>query len=270
MDMPIIIPPIKGMEDAFSVKGKNVVVTGGNTGIGRGIVQAFAESGANVAILCRNVAAAEAAVEEISSFGGRYTAISCDIASKDSVGEAVKKVLEFYDHVDVLINNAGVATNTPFFTEKGLEEWERVVNTNLHGTAYMIHALVPSMMEKGLGGEVINITSIGAQRVYDSKDHPNAPYNASKAGLDHFSRHLAVVLGDYGIRVNTIAPGLTHSNLDKDLPQATIGTQLANQPSHRFGEPIEIGALCVFLSSAAGAEITGATIAHDGGRMWSR
>ena len=158
----ILTPPIKTMEDAFSVKGKNVVITGGNRGIGRGITQAFAESGANIVILCRNEASGKKACEEIAQFGGRYACYPCEISSHDSVIEATKKTYEFFDHVDVLVNNAGVATTTPLLDPNGLNEWERVVNTDLNGLAYVIYEFAPKMIDAKLGGEIINISSIGA------------------------------------------------------------------------------------------------------------
>jgi NAD(P)-dependent dehydrogenase (short-subunit alcohol dehydrogenase family) len=259
--------PITDMKEAYIVKGKNVVVTGGNRGIGRGITQAFAESGANVAILCRNLESGKKAAEEIGKFGGRYTAIQCDVADIDSVKAAAAEVFRFFDNVDVLVNNAGVATKTPFLSGEGLKEWHRVINTDLHGPANVIYEIAPKMVEAGKGGTIINITSVGGQRVSGSKNHHNAPYNAAKAGLDIFSRYLAVVLGDYGIRVNSIAPGPIHSDLDKDLPPSFLETIEKELPAHRFGEPIEVGALCVYMASPAGAMVTGVNWAFDGGLL---
>lgn len=260
-------PPIDAMSGAYDVKGKNVVVTGGNRGIGRGISQAFAESGANVAILCRNLESGEKAVSELSKFGGRYTSIQCDTADYESVKAAAIKVFEFYSNVDVLVNNAGIATTEPFLGKDGLNEWHRVINTDLHGPANVIYEVAPKMVEAGKGGLIINITSVGGQRVSGSKNHHNAPYNAAKAGLDIFSRYLAVVLGDDGIRVNSIAPGPIHSDLDKHLPPTFLEVIEKELPVHRFGEPIEIGALCVYMASPAAAMVTGVNWAFDGGLL---
>jgi NAD(P)-dependent dehydrogenase (short-subunit alcohol dehydrogenase family) len=265
--MVIKSTPMAGMNGAYNVSGKNVVVTGGNRGIGRGITQAFAESGANVAILCRNLDSGKKTVTEIEKLGGRYTAIQCDVADIASVKTAAAEVFKFFENVDVLVNNAGVATNLPFLSEEGLSEWHRVINTDLHGPANVVHEIAPKMVEAGKGGVIINITSVGGQRVTNSKYHHNAPYNASKAGLDIFSRYLAVVLGDHGIRVNSIAPGPIHSDLDKDLPPSFLEIVENELPAHRFGEPIEIGALCVYMASPAGAMVTGVNWAFDGGLL---
>ncbi len=255
------------MTNAFDVRGKNVVVTGGNRGIGKGISLAFAQSGANVIILCRNHESGLKAVDEIKKYGSKHACFKCDISDIDAVKAASKEVFKFFDHVDVLVNNAGVATTVPFLSEQGLSEWHRVINTDLHGVANVVHEIAPSMADKGLGGCIINISSVGGQRVSGSKNHHNAPYNASKAALDIFTKYLAIVLGDSGVRVNSIAPGPTHSDLDKDLHPSFIQTVERDLPAHRFGEPIEIGALCIFLASPAGCQITGCVYAHDGGLL---
>ncbi|MDR0861365.1 MAG: SDR family oxidoreductase [Oscillospiraceae bacterium] len=258
--------PIDTLKGAFSVAGLNVVVTGGNRGIGLGIATAFAQGGANVAILCRNADSGNAAALELAKHGGTHFAQQCDTGDFDSVLAAVDAVYARFGKVDVLVNNAGVSTVSEFLKDEGLREWSRVVNTNLNGPAYTLYAVAPRMIEAG-GGSVINISSIGGQSLGGARHHPMAPYHVSKAGLDMFTKNMALELGDYGIRVNGIAPGPTHSDLDKDLPKEAFAQIEQNMPMHRFAEPIEIGALCVFLSSPAGAQITGTVIVHDGGMV---
>lgn len=262
-----ITPPITSMKDAFSVKGKNVVITGGNRGIGLGISTAFAQSEANVVILCRNSEKGLQVAEDFGHYGGRYNCFRCDISDKKSVDHAVDQVYSFFDHVDVLVNNAGVATNVEFLKDKGMSEWHRIIDTDLHGVANMIYAVAPRMRKSGLGGRIINISSIGGQFIGDALSHPNSPYHASKAALDHFTRYLSIELGDDGIRVNCIAPGPFHSDLDADLPESAKEFIFKELPCHRFGEPIEIGAYCVFLASPAGSHITGSICVHDGGML---
>ncbi|NLT14329.1 MAG: SDR family oxidoreductase [Clostridiales bacterium] len=257
--------PITDMTNAFSVKGLNVIVTGGNRGIGLGISTAFAQSGANVAILCRNKESGDRAVESLKEHGGKHFCVQCDTSSLESVKRAVAEVMMVFSGINVLVNNAGVSTVTKFHDDKDLSEWHRVVSTNLHGPAYMIYEVVPHMKKTGRGGSIINISSIGGQSVGGTKHHPKASYHASKAGLEMLTKALAVELGDDAIRCNVIEPGPTHSDLDKDLPPEAF-VQIQNQmPMHRFGEPIEIGALCVFLSTEAANQITGAIHVHDGG-----
>ena len=257
--------PIANMKDAFSVTGKNVIVTGGNRGIGLGISTAFAQSGANVAILCRNKEKGDAAAEGLKQYGGTHFCVACDTSSLDSVKNAVNEVYKIFPEVHVLVNNAGVSTVTKFVDDKELGEWQRVINTNLHGPAFMIYEVVPRMIEAGKGGSIVNISSIGGQSVGGTRHHPKASYHASKAGLEMLTKALAVELGDYGIRVNVVEPGPTHSDLDKDLPPEAFTQIEGDMPMHRFGEPIEIGALCVFLSTDAANQMTGTINVHDGG-----
>lgn len=260
-----MIPPIESMTNAFSVKGLNVVVTGGNRGIGLGISHAFAQSGANVAILCRNKDSGDKVAAEIRKYGVIGICERCDVSSAESVKEAVSTVFKVFEHIDVLVNNAGISTVTEFLNDKELREWHRVIDTNLHGVANVLYQVVPHMMDAGKGGSIINISSIGGQSLGGARNHPMSPYHVSKAAIDMFTKNMAIEFGDHDIRVNAIAPGPTHSDLDKDLPQQAFKMIENTMPMHRFAEPIEIGALCVFLSSPAGCQITGTVIVHDGG-----
>jgi NAD(P)-dependent dehydrogenase (short-subunit alcohol dehydrogenase family) len=259
--------PIENMSNAFSVKGLNVIVTGGNRGIGFGISAAYAQSGANVAILCRNKESGDKAVEELRKYGTTCICVACDVGQAASVKSAAAEIFEKFAGIDVLVNNAGTSAVSEFLNDTNLSEWHRVIDTNLNGPAYTIYEVVPRMIQAGKGGNVINISSIGGQSLGGAKTHPMSSYHASKAALDMFTRNMALEFGDHGIRVNAIAPGPTHSDLDKDLPADAFEKFEKLMPMHRFAEPIEIGALCVFLSSPAGNHITGTVIVHDGGLL---
>jgi NAD(P)-dependent dehydrogenase (short-subunit alcohol dehydrogenase family) len=265
--MVIKTTPVPSMANAFSVKGMNVIVTGGNRGIGFGISAAYAQSGANVAVLCRDKGTGDRAVEELRKFGTTCICVCCDVGHPGSVKEAVAGIFNQFPRVDVLVNNAGTSTVSEFLQDKDLSEWHRVINTNLNGPANMIYEVVPHMIKAARGGSVINISSIGGQSLGGAKTHPMPSYHVSKAALDMFTRNMAIEFGDYGIRVNAIAPGPTHSDLDKDLPPDALEKFENLMPMHRFAEPIEIGALCLFLSSPAGNHITGTVIVHDGGLL---
>jgi NAD(P)-dependent dehydrogenase (short-subunit alcohol dehydrogenase family) len=260
-----MLAPIRDMTNVFSVKGFNVIVTGGNRGIGLGISTAFAQSGANVAILCRNEESGNKAAESLGQYGVRAHCFACDTASFASVKAAANQVYSVFDHVDVLVNNAGVSTVTRFVEDRDLKEWYRVIDTNLHGPAHMIYEVAPRMIQAKKGGVIINISSIGGQSPGGSAHHPKSAYHASKAALEMFTKSMSIELGDHGIRVNCVAPGPTHSDLDKDIPPEGLKHIETSMPLHRFGEPIEIGALCVFLSSEAANHITGTVSIHDGG-----
>jgi NAD(P)-dependent dehydrogenase (short-subunit alcohol dehydrogenase family) len=259
--------PIRSMNGAFNVEGQNVIVTGGNRGIGFGISAAYAQSGANVAILCRGKESGSRAVEEIRQYGTTCLCVPCDVGDAMSVKAAVAEVFKTFAGIDVLVNNAGTSTVTEFLNDKDLTEWQRVINTNLNGPAHTIYEVVPRMIEAGRGGSVINISSIGGQALGGARTHPMSSYHASKAALDMFTRNMAIEFGDYGIRVNAIAPGPTHSGLDKDLPPDALEKFEKLMPMHRFAEPLEIGAMCVYLSSPAGNHVTGTVMVHDGGLL---
>ena len=260
--------PITSLEGAYDVSGLNVIVTGGAGGIGRGISQAFAEAGANVCIMARNEAKGAKALEELkAATPGNHSFIQCDVSSQDSVKAAKKAYFEKYPNLDVLVNNAGIGSKPPFLSEGGIEEWHRIINTDLHGVAYMVYEFATEMRDAGKGGSIINISSVGGVRTPVSPEQHNAPYNVSKAGVDIFTRYLAIVLGDADIRVVSIQPGPIHSDLDKDLPAAAIEMFENGLPAHRFGMPIEVGAFCVYLASPAARFIRGANIPFDGGLL---
>jgi NAD(P)-dependent dehydrogenase (short-subunit alcohol dehydrogenase family) len=173
------------------------------------------------------------------------------------------------NRLDVLVNNAGIATTTPktSFLEKGMDEWRKIVDVDLIGVAGIVYEFAPHMIKAGRGGEIINITSIGAVSVSGCKGHHNAAYNAAKAGGDILTRYLAIVLGDHGIRVNAIRPGPHHSDLEVHLSDYMRNLIDNEMPCHRFGEPIELGAFCVYLSSPAAVHITGCNMNFDGGML---
>jgi NAD(P)-dependent dehydrogenase (short-subunit alcohol dehydrogenase family) len=261
----IKIPPITDMAEAFSVKGYNVIVTGGNRGLGFGIATAFAQAGANVAIVCRGKESGAAAAKKLEQYGGKYINVAADVSDEAQAKAAAEEIYAQFGTVDVLINNAGVDSPAQFFDEDGLSEFRRVIDVDLIGPANMIYAVAPGMMKAGRGGAIVNISSAAAVTVHSAKELGGSGYCSAKAGLDQFTRHLAIILGDYGIRVNGINPGPTHSDLDEHLPDDFRNMVENELPAHRFGEPIEIGALCVFLSCPASAQIRGINCRHDGG-----
>ena len=148
-----------------------------------------------------------------------------------------------------------------------LMEFEKVMKVNLGGPTACSAVFGQWMIDEKRGGEIIMISSIGGEGIGNPRINPMPSYNTSKAAINHLTHHLAILLGDHGIRVNCIAPGLTHSGLDADLPPIVNDYVENDMPTHRFGEPIEVGALCVFLSSPAAVQMTGDVLRHDGGIM---
>jgi len=263
-----MINPITNMKNAFDLTGKNVIVTGGNRGLGFGIASAMAQCGANIAILCRDEKKAAEALAELQQYGGKYQSFSCDVTSLPSVREAVRQVYEVFDNIDILVNNAGVSCVSELLDmDEELTDWYNVINCDLNGTVHMTYEVGKRMRDAGKGGSIINVTSNAAFIV--NKTQAMSPYSSAKAAANHFTHCMAVELGKYNIRVNAIAPGFTNSELSKFIPKDMF-TYINNQmPLGRFGEPIEVGALAVFLASPAAAQITGTVQVIDGGYILS-
>lgn len=259
-----MIPFITSMKDAFIISGKNAIVTGGNGGIGLGIAKAMAECGANIAILCRNMDKAKNALEELKVFNVKAKAYTCDIIVPESVHNAVAAVCEDFGGIDILVNNSGVASNGYLLDmDQNLTDWHFVLNTDLNGMVQMTYEVGKRMRDAGKGGAIVNITSNSGQIV--NKGIIVSPYGAAKAGANHFTRHMAVELGRFDIRVNAIAPGYTHAGFGAHPSPMMMDLINEQQPLKRLAEAIEIGALAVFLASPGAAHITGEVVTIDGG-----
>ncbi len=258
--------PVADLKNPMDVSGLNVIITGGGGGIGLGIAEAFAQRGANVAILDVDAAAGEAAAAELRKSGGRHLSFECDIADRAAVRGAVSAALEAFGNIDVLVNNAGISAVKPFLDmDDDLPEWHRVIDVDLHGTANMTHAVGNAMRAAGRGGLIINISSVGGATCSGSKDMPMVGYVASKAAINHLTRSWAIEFAEHDIRVNCIMPGPTHSGLDVQLTPEMQERNARSVLDRRYGEPLEIGALCVFFASPEGAHLDGVVVQHDGG-----
>ena len=257
--------PITSMKGAFDLTGKNAVITGGNRGLGLGVGTAFCQQGANVAILCRDQKKAEEAIAELSQYGTKVKAYSCDVTDLSSCEAAVAAVISDFGDIDILVNNAGVSCTKDFLDDEGLVEWYKVLNTDLNGTVHMTYAVGHAMRDAGHGGCIINITSNAAYMV--NKTQAMASYSTAKAAGNHFTHCMACELGKYGIRVNAICPGFTRTELAKHIPEEGFAYIAEQNVSDRWGEPIEIGALAVYLASPAAGQVTGSEHVIDGGYM---
>ena len=263
-----MIPSIKSMKDAFSLEGKNAIITGGNRGIGAGIARAFAESGADIAIFCRDQAKAAEQIAELASYGGKYEAFSCDVSDLDSCKAAVEAACASFGTFDILVNNAGIGDFAMFLDDEDLATWRRVISVDLIGTANMTYVVAKRMRDAGKGGAIVNITSNAGFMV--NGDGGMSGYATAKAGANHFTHCMAAELGPYDIRVNAIAPGFTTTELSSLLPPEAVEMINAQAVTGRFGETIEIGALAVYLASPAAAQVTGEVSVIDGGFILRR
>jgi NAD(P)-dependent dehydrogenase (short-subunit alcohol dehydrogenase family) len=254
---------LKSMENAFSLKGKNAIVTGGAKGIGLGITTAFAHQGANVAIFARDEAAARDVVNDLSAkYEGKFSFYKTDISDMQNCRDSVNRHMADNNKIDILVNNAGIGTAGRFIDmDENLTDWFECFDVDLHGAARMSYQVIKRMREAG-SGHIINITSNAGEII--NKPFLTA-YAASKAAFNHFTRCLAAEVAPYGIRVNAIAPGFTFSNFVKGIPDEAYKALCADIPIGRFAEAFEIGALAVYLASDISDIVTGAIFTADGG-----
>ena len=259
-----MIPYINSMKNSFDLNGKNAIVTGGNGGIGLAIAKALAECGANIAIFCRNMEKAKVALEELGAFNVKSKAYTCDITDMRNVVGAMDEAARDFGVFEILVNNSGVSSAGRFLDmDPDFKMWNTIIDTDLTGMARVTYAVGKHMRDSSRGGSIINITSNAGDIV--NKGFPIYTYAVAKAGANHFTRCMAVDLGEYDIRVNAIAPGFTNAGFSANADRFILDMVEAQQPLKRMGEAIEIGALAVFLASPASAHITGEVITVDGG-----
>ncbi|MEE8339266.1 MAG: SDR family oxidoreductase [Xanthomonadales bacterium] len=245
--------------------GQVAIVTGAGGGLGRSFALALAGAGARVAVADCNLEGAAGTVERILAQGGEAMAVGVDVADEASVEGMARSVAERWDRVDVLVNNAGVYASIvrkPFF-EITASEWDELMAVNLKGPWLCSRAVFPYMRERG--GSIVNITSA----TFYSGSPLWAHYVASKGGVIGLTRALAREAGDYGIRVNAIAPGFTLTaaslQLIEDAAQYGVnrGAIKRAQQTHDL-----IGAL-LFFAAPASDFVTGQTLVVDGGRQFN-
>jgi NAD(P)-dependent dehydrogenase (short-subunit alcohol dehydrogenase family) len=253
--------------DASLLSGKVAVVTGGGGGIGRGISESFATHGAKVVVAEVDADRAADTVAAIRTEDGDARAQVVDVRQRDQVAELTERTIAEYGRVDVLVNNVGhyLYRGTPFL-DTDEEQWNALYDVNLRHMFLCTKALAAKMVEHGLGGSIINVSTVEAFRGIPMM----AVYSAFKAGVTQFTKSLALELGNDGVRVNAIAPDLTQTiqvDYERWVPaeqQHLIPTWV---PIGRFGTPDDIAGVALFLASDLSAFVTGTTVHADGGSL---
>lgn len=231
--------------------GKTVIITGGASGIGAGIVDAFYEAGAKVVIADSHEENGKRAEKKYNS--DRVSFFETDVSTEESVVSLVTYVMEKFGRVDILINNAGISSFSNFY-EMTVEQWDRVLGTNLKGV-FLCSREVSKVIEEG--GSIINIAST---RAFMSEPHSEA-YAASKGGIIAFTHALAATLSEKKVRVNCISPGWIETNDYEDLREIDHSQHF----SKRVGKSSDIARGCLFLCDPNNDFITGTNITIDGG-----
>jgi NAD(P)-dependent dehydrogenase (short-subunit alcohol dehydrogenase family) len=245
----------------IELSGRIVLVTGGARGIGYAVAELAIQCGAQVAICDLDDEEVAGAAHRL---GYDTLGLAVDVINEDDCETTIRKVVERFGRIDVLLNNAGVFEDLRSTFKQDLVEWRRVIDVNLQGTFLMARAAANSMSASRIQGSIINIASVAGLVGFPASN----AYGVSKAAVVMLTKTLATDLASRGIRVNAVAPGFIHTpmtaTLAKDLG-APSGIFERRIPMGRFGDPQDIARAAVFLASDWGSYITGAILPVDGG-----
>ena len=246
---------------SFDLAGEVALVTGASSGIGRHLAELLAVAGAKVALAARRVDRLAEAAREIEAAGGECLPISLDVTRSDSVVATVAKAETELGPLTILVNNAGVVVSKPLF-EHTEADWDHVVDTNLKGAWLVAREFAHHLVGRKRPGRIINISSVLGLRTIGRVP----AYCAAKAGLTHLTQVLAMELARYGILVNALAPGYVDTDFNRAFFQTEAGKALISRiPLKRLGQTEDLDGAMLLLASPAGAYLTGAVIAVDGG-----
>jgi len=250
--------------EKFSLKGKSGIVTGGGTGLGKGMATALIQAGAAVLIVGRREDILKKTAKELSHFGGPVVPFQADLSKMEDISKIVDKALKEFGQIDFLFNNAGTIRRGPV-EECSEMDWDVVLQTNLKGPFFLAQAVAKTMIAAKRPGSIINTASLIA--FIGGKNVP--AYAASKAGINQVTKAMANGWAQYGIRVNAIAPGWFITDLTEALQKdkGRYTEILSRIPLGRWGNPEELGGTAVFLASDASSYMTGHTLVVDGGWM---
>ena len=254
------------MKDLFSLQGRVALVTGGSRGIGRMIAEGFLTQGARVYISARKAAACDQTAAELSALG-TCISLPADVSTVQGAQALAAALAQREEHLDILVNNAGAAWGAPLaeFPESG---WDKVVDLNMKAPFFLTQALLP-LLARGAQrqmAKVINIASIDGVSVNPWETYS---YQASKAGLIHLTRRMALALAKQHIGVSAIAPGAFASEMNREARDHA--DQVAAQvPAGRVGTTEDMAGAAIYLASRAGDYVVGSTLIVDGGATYAR
>ncbi|MEX0637851.1 MAG: glucose 1-dehydrogenase [Burkholderiales bacterium] len=243
----------------FDLQGKTALVTGGNGGIGLGIAKGLAQAGAKVAIAGRNEAKNKAALEAL---GAQAIAVSGDVNDPAAVQRMVAETLKAFGGLDILVANAGINIRKPP-QDYALEEWHRIMDTNLTSVFACCQAAYPEMKRRG-GGKIVTIGSMTSLFGFDV----GPVYAASKGAVVQLTKSLAAAWAKDNIQVNSILPGFIDTELTQGARRVIPGMHervVARTPARRWGEPADLAGAAVYFCSRASDFVTGTALPVDGG-----
>jgi NAD(P)-dependent dehydrogenase (short-subunit alcohol dehydrogenase family) len=245
----------------FSLDGRNALVTGASSGLGRHFAEVLASAGAAVALAARRTDRLEVLADKIVENGGKAVCVALDVTNAASVAAGMEAAEKALGPITVLVNNAGIATNSRFLNVSE-EEWRSVLDVNLDGVFRVGQAAAQRMVANKSGGTIINIASILALGVIRRL----SPYAASKGAVVQLTKAMALELGRDNIRVNAIAPGYVSTEMNADFLVSEGGKKLLSRvPMGRAANLDELDGALLLLASDAGRFMTGSVVTVDGG-----
>jgi NAD(P)-dependent dehydrogenase (short-subunit alcohol dehydrogenase family) len=245
----------------FDLSGKTALVTGASSGLGAHFARCLGGAGASVVLAARRADRLQSLQAELEKDEIAAKAIDLDVQS----GESVARALDAAGPLDIIVNNAGISIVKPAL-EMAEQDWDAVVDTNLRGAWLMAQGAARRWAAESRPGSIVNIASILGLRTIGQV----APYNASKAGLIHLTKALAMEWARYRIRVNAICPGYIETEMNSAFWQTPGGKKLIERiPQRRIGKPEELDGALLLLASEAGSFMTGSVVTVDGGHTVS-
>jgi NAD(P)-dependent dehydrogenase (short-subunit alcohol dehydrogenase family) len=247
----------------FDLTGRVAIVTGGSVGLGRQMAEGLAQMGANLVLCARKKERCMQGAEELQRLGVLVLALGCDVKAPASIQEVVDATVKRFGRIDILINNAGTSWGAPV-ESMTLEQWHKVIETNLTGT-FLFSQAVGKVMIAQHRGKIINMASVAGLRGSSPKLSAIG-YSASKGGVIIFTKDLACKWGMHNIQVNAIAPGWFPTSMSEKVIERNKEALLEGIPLGRFGGPDDLKGAAIFLASDASDFVTGHILVVDGGQ----
>jgi NAD(P)-dependent dehydrogenase (short-subunit alcohol dehydrogenase family) len=251
--------------EGFDIEGKVTLITGASSGIGKATAFCFAREKAKLMLVSRNEQALKDIATSIRQSGTVVEIIPADITDPHQVKKCIDKTIKMYGGIDIMVNSAGIIASGTI-ENTTLADWDYMMNINLRSIFLLTQLALPSLIERK--GTVVNVSSVTGLRAFPGI----LAYCVSKAGLDQFTRCVALELASKGVRINAVNPGVTftqlhrNSGMDEKAYQAFLQHSKITHPLGRVGKPEEIAELILFLASPLASWITGVTYSIDGGR----